>query len=596
MNTKPKLRVALLVGSDEPSTRLSVESVCALPNIEPVALLLHTEQVGVIRRLRNLRRNVRKHGWKYVPFRIVEAARIVTDGIVERAVVSRDEVRGVLRKAFPGRCFTLSELSGKYGFRIEAVRSLNAPEAVRVLTELNVDLGIVIDTGILKETIFTVPRMGCINLHKGSVPDYSGQPPGFWELHNGARSAVVTVHFVDEGLQTGDVIATSEVQIRDTDTPVSLQQKLDEEGARTLAAAVTSIQAGTVNRRPQPQTNVKPRAKPTLDQIRELRRKLPHWSHRDDLAVLLKNFYCLLVYYSGLYLLVRTLHRLSKTRAAVIVFHRVNDFSKDVLTVDSETFTAQLLALSRRYPRTSTIELVTRIRNRQKIVPTTIVIHFDDCYRDVCTTAAPILTAAGFSAAAFVSSGFVGTERVFPHDLQRFPFAYANLRSGDIHDWLGRGFEIGSHTVNHVDLGSCSTEEARYEIAGSLAQLEAVTRQPVKYFAFPFGRLKNIKSETEGLVRQAGYTAMFSAYGGFVGPKTKLYDIPRIGCSGEVRPLCLLLEVECLTPNQIILGLKRALTRKRRKTRVDAGVLGEPVEHKAAIESSCATTHSSQLS
>src|SRR5213594_1126417 len=166
MSTVRKLRVAFLTGSDNNSTRLSVESVCAVANVEPVALLLDTEHSGSMRRLKNLRKNIRKEGWKYIPIRIVEAMRSFTDRLVENAVVSKEEVCGVLRKAFPGRCFTLSEIAEKYGFRIAEVGNINGPVAIRTLKDMNVDLGIVIGTRVLKEGIFTVPKMGCINLHK----------------------------------------------------------------------------------------------------------------------------------------------------------------------------------------------------------------------------------------------------------------------------------------------------------------------------------------------------------------------------------------------------------------------------------------------
>lgn len=557
-----------MTGSDTAATRSSVESVCQLAEVEPVALLLDTARTPFGRRIRNLRKNIRRDGFRYAFLRGIEAARSFTDGLVERAVVSPESIRQLLSKAFPDRCFDLADLSRKYGFEIRETGNLNGPVAIEILRKLNVDLGIVLGTRVLKEGIFSVPAMGCINLHKGKVPEYRGLPPGFWELYDGAASAGVTVHFVDKGLDTGDVIAEANVPITQSETPASLLQKLNDEGSRILAEAVASIQAGTVRRSPQPRTGTRARTKPTLKQSAELRHKLPHWKPRSDFAVLCKNLYCLFLFYSGVYSLVRRLHGLSKTRCAILLYHRVNDFSKDILTVDTETFAAQLLAVTARYPQMSTAQLVSGIRQRRHITPTSVVIHFDDCYRDVWSNGAPILNAAGLSATAFVSSGFIGTRRRFAHDLQKYPFIYENLNADEIRDWLGKGFELGAHTVNHVDLGTCPPDQAKYEISESRSQLETIGGKPITYFSFPFGRIDNISKDAVQVVIGEGYTAMFSAYTGFVGTETNVFDIPRMGVNGEFPPLYLLLAIEGLNPGRLAALLKGIRGARRSAFRV----------------------------
>src|SRR5262249_46731715 len=172
-------------------------------------------------------------------------------------------------------CFSLQELGRKYGFEIRGVGNLNGPEAMRVLTECNADLGIVLGTRILKRTTFSVPRLGSINLHKGKVPEYRGMPPGFWELYDGAREAGVTVHFVDDGLDTGDIVYTAGVPILPLDTPVSLREKLNQKGACAMAEAVSLIQAGSRGQAQVP-TSVKPRLKPRRAEVLRLRKQLPH--------------------------------------------------------------------------------------------------------------------------------------------------------------------------------------------------------------------------------------------------------------------------------------------------------------------------------
>jgi peptidoglycan/xylan/chitin deacetylase (PgdA/CDA1 family) len=547
----PKLKVAFLVGNDSPSTRQSIEAVCRLPGLEPVGVLMDTEVVSFRRRQKNLFRNIRANGWSYPVFRIVEAICTVTSTAVKNAAVSRTEVREVLKKAFPNTSFSLAELGEKYGMTIHAVGNLNSANAIRVLGECGADLGIVLGTRILKASTFGVPRMGCINLHKGKVPEYRGMPPGFWELYDGASSASVTVHFVDKGLDTGDIVATSSVFILKTETPESLLEKLHAEGSRTLASAVALIRDGKATPQPQEKWKGKPRSKPTREDATLLHRRLPHWKRKGDVSTIVRNLYLLFVYYSGLYFLVRQWHRLLRSRGAIFLHHRINDYSKDVLTVDSETFAAQLLAISKRYPFSTTVDLVDRIVTKRPLQPTTVAIHFDDCYRDILTNGAPIMKVLGIPACACINSGFVDTDRSFPHDAAKYPFTYEMLRSSDVQAWSSLGFEVGAHTVNHVDLGKCTAEAANYEIVQCGQDLEKMIGKPVNLFSFPFGRPDNISAPTRRIIQAAGYIALFSAHGGHIGRRTNPYDIPRAGVNYESFPVYCLLEIEDLTLSQI---------------------------------------------
>jgi peptidoglycan/xylan/chitin deacetylase (PgdA/CDA1 family) len=552
----PTLRVVFLIGGDSRATRLSIASVCEIPGVVPIAALLDTGQTSFPRRWANFRRNTRKEGWRYIPHRILHVLRASTSALAHRAVVTPAEVEQLLRKAFPERCHTMDDLRRKYGFSVRGVGNLNGPEAIRALRECRGDLGIVLGTRILKPTTFSIPRLGCINLHKGKVPEYRGLPPGFWELYDGATTAGVTVHFVDSKLDTGDIVATEEFAISPRETPDTLAQKLHQQGASILARAVAAIQTGAAQPIPQSHTTIKPRTKPTLSDVAALRQRLPHWRDQSDLRVILRNLVALGVFYSGIYSLVRKLRR--KSRAAIVLYHRVNDFSPDVLTVETDALAAHLLAISKYYPTITSNQLVARLHAKERIAPTAVLIHFDDCYRDVHTNGRPLLTAAGVPATVFINSGYIDTDRSFEHDREKFPFQYENSRQADLHDWIASGFEIGSHTVNHVDLGQCSREEAQFEISQSKVQLQSIMAQPVSLFSFPFGGIANIRPDIRDLVGQAGYSAVFSAHGGYIGADTDIWDIPRLGISSYTHhSLWLLMEIEGLTPSGIASRIKQ---------------------------------------
>jgi peptidoglycan/xylan/chitin deacetylase (PgdA/CDA1 family) len=554
----PKLKVAFLVGNDSPSIRQSIEAVCRLPGLEPIGVLLDDEVVSLKQRQKNLFRNIRANGWSYPVLRIVETICTATTTAVNNAAVSRTEVNRVLKEAFPNTCFSLAELGEKYGMTIHAVGNLNSANAIRVLGECGADLGIVLGTRVLKAGTFAVPRMGCITLHKGKVPEYRGMPPGFWELYDGASSTDVSVRFVEKDLGSGDIVATSAVSIqKKTETPEKLLEKLHEEGSRVLASAVALIRDGKATRQSQGMLESKPRSKPTREDVVFLRRRLPHSKRNGAVSTIVRNLYVLFVYYSGLYFMVRQWHRLSRSRGAIVLYHRVNDYSKDTLTVDCRTFTAQLLAISQRYPLSSTADVVDRILTKRPLEPTTVAIHFDDCYRDILTNGAPIMRALGIPACAFINSGFVDTSRSFPHDAG-YPFTYEMLRSSDVQTWRRMGFEVGAHTVNHVDLGKCAVEAADQEIVQCGQDLEKMIGKPVDLFSFPFGRPDNIRAATMQIIQSAGYIANFSAHGGFIGPGTDPYYIPRAGAHYESSPVYCLLQIEGLTLSRIARKVRSA--------------------------------------
>ncbi len=59
---------------------------------------------------------------------------------------------------------------------------------------------------IIKESVFSIPRFGSINIHQGLAPIYRGGPTVFWELFNGENEIGITVHFVAPKVDTGDII------------------------------------------------------------------------------------------------------------------------------------------------------------------------------------------------------------------------------------------------------------------------------------------------------------------------------------------------------------------------------------------------------
>jgi len=267
----------------------------------------------------------------------------------------------------------------------------------------------------------------------------------------------------------------------------------------------------------------------------------------------------LFVYYSGLYGGIRWLRRVSgSSRAVVLLYHRVNDVSSDGLTASTTAFAEHIALLKRRYHVFGTSDLLGYLERDETLPAHSVVIHFDDCYRDVWVNAAPILRAAGYPATAFIASGFVGTDRIFEHDRNRSPFEHPNLNEEEVRSLVTAGMEVGAHTVNHVNLGKISREEVVREVVGSRHDLERILGTPVVLFSFPFGRLSDISDAARDVVQGAGFRALFSAHGGVIKKHCNRFDLPRRGASAEHRPLDLMMEIEGLSPGDWVPGWIRS--------------------------------------
>lgn len=545
-----KLKLAILTGSDSRATCQSIEALLGLPHAEVTAVLLDTDQPSLKRRMKNLRRNVRLEGLSYIWFRLGEAVHDSLDRLANQ-IVSSEKTQSLLRRAFPSRAFELADFTRIHNIPVIPVGNINSSQATEQLRQLDVDLGIVLGTRILKRSTFSVPAMGSVNLHKGKVPEYRGQPVGFWEIYDQQSSAGVTVHFVNEGLDTGDILGEATMQIHSKDSPETLRRKLDTLGSALLAQCISQLAKGTAERRPQLKSQHKTRTSPTRKEryvvaARVESEKQSQWQRAT------KTFLYLAFYYSGFYRLMRAWHRrFPKGRNCILLYHRVNDLAQDSLTTSVERFAEHLTLLHEHYSVVPTVQLVASLKSATSGNSNRIAIHFDDCYRDVFTNAAQLLARMQMPACAFVSSGFVNTDRVFRHDLEKCPFRIENLSAQEVVGLIEHGFEVGSHTVNHVDLGQVSAQEAVIELEKSKSDLEEIVGRPVDLFSFPYGRRWNIRPEVVDIAKRSGYGAMFSAYGGFPTRGSDLYDIRRIGISGEHRPLDLLMEIEGLSLSAI---------------------------------------------
>lgn len=125
-------------------------------------------------------------------------------------------------------------------------------EFIETMKSLNPDVIVVVAFGqILPKEILEIPKLGCINVHVSLLPKYRGAAPINWVIINGEEKTGVTTMYMDEGLDTGDMILKTEVNLDENITAGELHDKMMNIGAETLKETLKLIEEGTAPREVQ---------------------------------------------------------------------------------------------------------------------------------------------------------------------------------------------------------------------------------------------------------------------------------------------------------------------------------------------------------
>lgn len=120
-------------------------------------------------------------------------------------------------------------------------------EAVQELFSYAADIIVVVAFGqILPKEILEWPKYGCINVHASLLPQYRGAAPIQWAVIDGAQTSGVTIQKMDEGIDTGDIMAQTVVPLDDKETGGSLFEKLAVAGAKLCTDTIRRLEEKTV--------------------------------------------------------------------------------------------------------------------------------------------------------------------------------------------------------------------------------------------------------------------------------------------------------------------------------------------------------------
>lgn len=145
----------------------------------------------------------------------------------------------------------VKELALRYNLPIIQPKKVRDPQIVEQLRVLKPDCIVVVAFGqILPKSILEIPPLGCINVHASLLPKYRGAAPINWAIINGEEISGVTTMYMDQGLDTGDMILKKQLMIGEM-TAGELYDQMAVLGADLLGETLSLIEKGKARRIPQ---------------------------------------------------------------------------------------------------------------------------------------------------------------------------------------------------------------------------------------------------------------------------------------------------------------------------------------------------------
>jgi len=529
-------RVVIFTG--RPASASTVETVEALTRAHPQWRLLVVQGAAPVDRRRWLRRKLRRLAREPLSYPMELLCERLARLRLRRGRVIGGRVR------LPG----LAELAGERLAHREFA-DIHSPEAMAAVREFEPWLGISIGAPILKQDLFALPERGTINIHKSLLPNYRGMPPGFWELHDGADRTGVSIHWMAPGLDTGEVITQRALAIGPTASWTGVRIRLDTMAIELLLAAAGQIDAGTAESQPQGEAETPTRGKPSWLVERRVRGRLAsrRAAQRTGASALRRAAKTAALWaYVRLWAPLRNLVRAvtGRCHTTILLYHRVSDEYLDSVSIGVEQFDRQLAMLRRSYDVCDMASyLADRGRPRRRPA---VVLTFDDGYEDNYD-AAKLLRRRGLPCTFFVCTRIVGTDRPFPHDAKRLGKTVPALDWDQVRRMRDWGHHVAIHTASHANVGELPVAESLVEIGDSMADLRRELGDPTDsaaWFAYPYGRPKDMSDDVRRGLAELAVRYCFSAYGGINGPEFDPLDILRQGIDYQFSDLAFRAVVE----------------------------------------------------
>ncbi len=143
------------------------------------------------------------------------------------------------------------------GLTVLQPTNLKSKYFLEELKNLQANLQVVVAFRMLPKVVWQMPKYGTFNLHASLLPEYRGAAPINWSIINGESITGVTTFFIDEKIDTGEIILQKECPIKENETAGELHDKLMEIGSKLVTKTIKRIQNKTVKTKAQPNRKLK---------------------------------------------------------------------------------------------------------------------------------------------------------------------------------------------------------------------------------------------------------------------------------------------------------------------------------------------------
>lgn len=426
--------------------------------------------------------------------------------------------------------FELSDLAHfceSIGCSLLVTEGVDSPQALDFVRTLRPDLGLVHGTLLAQPELYAIPRLGSIQVGKHKRPSCSEHAGGMsGESAEPGEEIKVTIHRVDLPGRPGSILRKTSLQIQPYDTLTSLALKSNLLENDMLVCAVADFAQGAVMEEepgqaaesddPQQGASHGKQVAPRRAAYR-VRRGRPAWK------LLLRT-----LLFGPLVIVRNWIRYVRGSFPVIILYHHVVADRPHHLGIPTDLFFKHVNFLTRYYRVASLTEAIEMLKTGTVKAPT-VVLTFDDGYRDNYLNVRAVTEEMGIPASLFVCTGHVTLQKEFGHDLKVGQHNFLPLTWEQVVSLSKKGFEFGSHTRSHFDCGSTDLGALELEIVGSKADLEDRLGNKVNFFSFPWGQSANMSAPAVDLAR-AIYPYVFSAFGGanFPCPPGQLWHLRRI--------------------------------------------------------------------
>ncbi len=162
----------------------------------------------------------------------------------------------------------VKEFAVNHNLPILQPENLKEPEFISQIRSLEPDLFVVVAFRILPPALFSIPGRGAFNLHASLLPKYRGAAPINWAIIRGEKETGVTTFFLQQSVDTGNIILQARVPIGEEETAGELHDRLAEIGAEIVLHTIRLIGMGKASAKPQGNSNATPAPKIFKDDCR----------------------------------------------------------------------------------------------------------------------------------------------------------------------------------------------------------------------------------------------------------------------------------------------------------------------------------------